>query len=123
MHNRKSSFESAAAKLLVFFLENPDEELGTPDVGVKFGIAPNGLTSSLQGGVDLGLFGRTVGGPGRRVTYMAGPRLLQALRAGPERARGGTFTSAAAAMDLLQRAWWGPAMAHGPASARTDPKA
>lgn len=88
MPNRKPAFESMAARLLIYFLENPDEELNAADVRVKFGVRTGSMNTSLQGGVDLGLFGRRGGGPGRRLTYTAGPRLLQALRAGPERVRG-----------------------------------
>lgn len=88
MPNRKALFESAAVKLLIFFMENPDEELQGSDVECKFDVRTNNLKACLQSGVDLGFFAREGGGHGKRVTYMPGPRLLLALRGGNAAARG-----------------------------------
>ena len=88
MPNKKPAFESVAAKLLVYFIENPDEELTTSDVRVKFGGTGNSLLGSMRGGIGMGLIHRRCGGPGRAATYSAGPRLLRSLAVGAGRLRG-----------------------------------
>jgi len=74
---------SLAFRVSLFFAANPDEELNTDDVVVKFGVQIGSVYSSLSPYVHSGVLERTLNGPGRgkMAVYRAGMELLQAVGA------------------------------------------
>lgn len=77
---------SLAFRVSVFFARNPDEELTSSDVVLKFGVEGTSVHRCLSSPVRLGLIERASAGPGRGklVTYRAGERLLQMVGASTE---------------------------------------
>jgi Mn-dependent DtxR family transcriptional regulator len=73
MSNYRTYKNSTPARLLEFFARNPDEELNTADVAVKFDVSPRSVTSTLRDAVGEGLITRErVKGTS---VYRAGPAL------------------------------------------------
>lgn len=67
---------SLPAKVLAFFVDNPDEELTSLDVAGKFGVTPSGAASQkLAHLVIMGLLSSLK--IGRHLHYTAGPMLAQ----------------------------------------------
>lgn len=72
-------------RAVLFFLENPDEALTTPDLQAKFGGSGRNNSLALLHAVDIGLLNRACAGQGCVATYTAGPKLRDMLAAGAAR--------------------------------------
>ena len=75
---RYSNLSSLPFRLALFYAVNPDEELSSGDVALKFGVPPRDVQKRLKNAVDQGIFACTAAGPGRgkQSVYTAGPVLL-----------------------------------------------
>jgi hypothetical protein len=62
----------------MFYAANPNEELTSIDISVKFDVPIESLFTRLRPGVRIGLFAhRSAGpGPGKYAVYSAGPEIL-----------------------------------------------
>ena len=72
---------SLAQRITLFFGRNPDEEMTTVDITVKFDVEISRVHKSLSPSVRDGLLHRTsIGsGRGRLTVYTAGPELLSMI--------------------------------------------
>jgi hypothetical protein len=86
--NGAGALGCVSVRAVLFFCENPDEELSTPDLGAKFGGCSKGNGQALKRAVHLGLLARSCAGRGCRATYTAGPKLRAMLAAGAARLQG-----------------------------------
>lgn len=75
---------SIVTHVAVFFALNPDEELTTHDVGIKWDMRPNNVGASLRYAEQTGWVTRTKRADSTarykfRWVYTAGPRLLKQI--------------------------------------------
>ena len=64
--------------LCVFFAANPEEELQTSDIALKFGVTHRSVISGMTAAIRIGLIERTRGSSRwRQSTYRAGPKLRE----------------------------------------------
>lgn len=87
---RPSVFKSKnwALRVVLFFARNPEEELTSPDITLKFGIAGGDVRSALSGAVRAGMLKRSETPTrtaqrgslrGRVLVYSAGDMLLSLI--------------------------------------------
>ncbi len=83
-HPRKGAGMSIVTHVAVFFARNPEEELTTHDVGIKWDMKPNNVSASLKYAEQTGWVTRTKrADPTTRTKfrwiYSAGPLLLKEI--------------------------------------------
>jgi hypothetical protein len=79
MAERISHLSSLPFRMALFFAVNPDEELSTADIALKFDADVRDVQKRLKNAVTHGIFSFKVAGPGgrgRMAVYTAGPVLL-----------------------------------------------
>ncbi|MDR2155933.1 MAG: hypothetical protein LBE78_13075 [Burkholderiaceae bacterium] len=63
--------DSVAGRVIDFFHSNPDEELSTADIAVKFDTHVQNVTGKLIGAVDAGVIVKKAGEKGRVIYALA----------------------------------------------------
>ena len=74
--------KSGALRVVLFFARNPEEELTTTDIALKFAIPPLNVRSTLAIAVANGMLRRSGGyngGRGKLLIYSAGDMLLSLI--------------------------------------------
>ena len=74
--------KSGALRVVLFFARNPEEELTTTDIALKFAIPPLNVRSTLAIAVANGMLrrrGGNNGGRGKLLIYSAGDTLLSLI--------------------------------------------
>lgn len=75
--------EQFCVRVVLWFVENPDEELTTADVAVKFDYSAAAVHGALKQAIAAGWVQRTEHGRCLPAVYSAGPRIVAAFsRAG-----------------------------------------
>jgi hypothetical protein len=88
--------DSLAARVLKFFLANPDEELSVADIACKFSALPKSVPAQLYASVEAGILTR--GGSDGVMVYRAGKMPTN----GEDSRIAGIVTT-----DLKTLPWWG----------------
>jgi hypothetical protein len=84
---RMPLFGSLPLRVALFFAVNPDEELTTIDISVKFDADPREVTGRLQQLVNQGILARSTDGPGRgkAAVYRIGTVLMHMVGSATQR--------------------------------------
>jgi hypothetical protein len=68
--------DALAFRVALYFGRNPDEQLSTADIAVKFGVDADNVRSQLRRAVECEVIAKRSVGPGHPAEYSAGPKLL-----------------------------------------------
>jgi hypothetical protein len=74
-----AQFEQFAVRVVLWFLENPEEELASGDMAIKFAYAADTVHAALRPAIAAGWLARDAHGRRVPAVFRAGPRLLRAL--------------------------------------------
>jgi hypothetical protein len=76
---------SSALRVVLYFTHNPDDELLTADIALKFNMPVGDVPRRLRAARNIGLLktrtrdGKKLNGPGQGLLWAAGPKILNMI--------------------------------------------